>query len=44
MQPVELLFIPIALAILFLLTAIFVVVTRFLARRWFEDDGSSHSS
>jgi hypothetical protein len=39
---VELLFIPLALAALFLLTAVFVVVTRFLARRWFENDGSSH--
>ena len=43
MESVELLFIPLALAILFLLTAVFVLVTRVLARKWFENDGSSHS-
>ena len=41
MRSVELLFIPLALAILFLLTAVFVLVSRFLVHRWFEDDGSS---
>ena len=37
----ELLFIPLALAVLFLLTAIFVFACRSLALNWFEGDGSS---
>jgi hypothetical protein len=37
----ELLFIPLALAVLFLLTAVFVFACRILARKWFEGDGSS---